>query len=201
MNRIAGVLLAAGSASRFGGGAPGVTKLTALHAGKPLVRHVADAALAAGLSPLIVVTGHAREETVAALAGVDFVEARNARYAEGMGGSLRVGLGAVPKDAAGAIVLLGDMPRVSAGLLKALVAAFQAAPDADAVAPVRGGRRGNPALLARALFADARNLSGDEGARRLLTLPSTRLVEVAVDDEGAFTDIDTQEALARLESE
>ncbi len=198
MIRIAAIVLAAGRATRFSGGVAGATKLTAEHAGKPLVRHAAEAALGAGLSPVVVVTGHARAQTLAALEGLDFVEAHNAAFAQGIALSLRTGLDALPDDVAGVVVLLGDMPRVSAALTKALVAAFRAAPRTDAVAPAQGGRRGNPVLLARSLFSAARALDGDEGARRLLRRADVRVTEVAVDDAGAFEDIDTPEQLARL---
>src|SRR6476620_2823980 len=112
-SKVAGVLLAAGAATRFrkAAGALGpVTKLVAQHEGKPLVRHVAEAALAAGLAPLIVVTGHAQDAVEQALHDLTFTAVHNAAYASGMASSLKAGLAAVPADAQAAIVLLGDMP-------------------------------------------------------------------------------------------
>lgn len=202
MAEIAGIVLAAGRATRFGG-APGATKLTATDGGQPLVRRAASAALAAGLSPIVVVTGHARAAVVEALAGLTgdehtIVEAFNARYADGLAGSLRAGLDATPPDVAGAVVLLGDMPRVTPALIAALAAAFAARPDAHAAAPARDGRRGNPVLLGRALFDAARRLEGDVGARALLRSPGVRVADVACADDGAFLDIDTRAALAAL---
>lgn len=197
-DRIAAIVLAAGRASRFGAGADGVTKLVALDGGAPLVRRVVEAARDAGLEPVIVVTGHARAQVLEALAGLEILEAYNARFADGIAGSLGVGLGATSADCDGALVLLGDMPRVTPSLARRLVDAFRASPQADAVAPMRAGARGNPVLLARALFAPARALEGDEGARRLLRRADVNVVDVDVDDEGAFVDVDTREALARL---
>ena len=98
----------------------------------------------------------------------------------------------------GALVFLGDMPRVTAALARKLVAAFAADPTLEAVAPLVEGRRGNPVLLSRGLFAAAMELAGDEGARKLLMREGARVAEVAVDEDGAALDIDTPEALEVL---
>src|SRR5581483_8642664 len=92
--------------------------------------------------------------------------AHNPGYAEGLACSLKIGIAALPSDAAGAIVLLGDMPAVTPALLDTLIETFRARPEALAVAPVREGRRGNPVLLSRALFPAIARLEGDQGARR-----------------------------------
>ncbi len=200
-NKIAGVLLAAGEARRFrkAAGAQGpVTKLVAHHAGKPLVRHVAEAALAAGLSPLIVVTGHAQDAVSEALHSLAFTAVHNAAYASGMASSLKAGLAAVPADAPAAIVLLGDMPLVSAALIAQLTEAFEQRPRALAVVPVHEGVRGNPVLLSRALFAQIMELTGDAGARQVLRGRDADIIEIAVNEPAARIDIDTPDALRDL---
>ena len=94
-------------------------------------------------------------------------------------------------------MLLGDMPRVGAPLIDALIDAFLARKDALAAAPLRDGRRGNPVLLGRGLFEAAMRLEGDEGARRLIeALAARELVEVEAADTGAMVDIDTPKDLA-----
>lgn len=194
MTRVGAVLLAAGMASRFRAADPSLsTKLVARVGGVPLVRRVADAALASRAAPLVVVTGHAAPEVLAALDGVPLVRAHNPDYAGGMASSLRTGLAALPEGTEGALVLLGDMPGVTAALLDRLLAAFAAAPGCDAVVPVSAGRRGNPALLARGLFAAAMRLEGDEGARRLLA--RGRVVEVPCEDAAVLLDVDTPASL------
>ena len=191
---IAALILAAGTASRYRAADPTVaTKLVARLDGVPLVRRVAEAALGTGARPLVVVTGHAAAEVRAALDGCAVGFAHNPDYAAGLASSLRAGLLALPPEASGTLVLLGDMPGVTAPLLERLIAAFGADPDADAAVPVHGGRRGNPALLGRALFAQVEALTGDEGARRLLA--RARLVEVPVDDDAVLLDVDEPAAL------
>ena len=85
---------------------------------------------------------------------------------------------------------------MTAPLLDRLIAGFSDDPEAEAAVPVRGGRRGNPALLGRALFAPALALAGDEGARRLLG--RARVVEVEVDDDGVLLDVDEPAALRAI---
>ena len=196
MTRIAAVILAAGRATRFQAGGGARSKLLAIWHGKPLVRHVAEAALGAGLE-IVVVTGHVREDVAAALAGLDLRFVHNPDFADGMAGSLRCGLAALAPESVGAFILLGDMPQISAPLLDTLAQAFAQAPAGTIAAiPVHDGARGNPVLLGRALFDAAMRLSGDQGARKLLARPG--ILEVESADPAIFVDIDTPQALRNL---
>lgn len=202
MNKIAAIILAAGEASRFraAAGEQGPqTKLVALHQGKPLVRHVAEAALAAGLAPVIAVTGHARDNVAQALSGLDLQHVQNDAYATGMASSLKAGVEALPGHVGGFVVLLGDMPLVSAGLIRSLVDAYLAGPLADAIVPVLEGERGNPVLLSQRMAPQIMQLSGDAGARKILQDPGLKIVEMPIADEAARIDIDTPQALAALD--
>ena len=116
-------------------------------------------------------------------------------YAEGLAASLRAGIAAVPEDAPGIIVSLGDMPNVTAPVLDRLAQAFTDAPEALAVAPTLLGQRGNPVLLSRALFPAVAALTGDQGARRLLEEAGEAVIEVPLDDPAIALDVDTPEAL------
>jgi molybdenum cofactor cytidylyltransferase len=197
MARIAAVVLAAGRSSRFhaAGGAE-ATKLVAKLEGRPIVRWVVDAALASRAAPVVVVVGHARGAVEAALESSPATIAFNPESEAGIASSLKVGLAATPPDCDGAVVLLGDMPNVAPRLIDDLIAAFEARPTAQAVAPIRAGRRGNPVLLARTLFEEAMRLVGDEGARRLLlALSPAAVTELAAASDMSF-DIDTPGDLA-----
>ena len=203
MRRVAAVVLAAGRSSRYrAAGGVEETKLVARIAGEPIVRRVVEAARASRARPVVVIVGHAREAVEAALAGLPASIVFNADFETGIASSLRAGLAAVPPDAAAALVLLGDMPKVEAGLIDRLIEAFEARPDALAVAPLQGGRRGNPVLIARALFAEAGRLAGDEGARRLLAgLNPRQVVEIESAEFDASFDVDTPEDLAQSAGE
>jgi molybdenum cofactor cytidylyltransferase len=199
---VGAIVLAAGQSSRFRmGGGLDLTKLVARIDGKPIVRRVAESALAAKARPVVVVTGYARDSVEAALADLDIRLAFNPQFASGLASSLKAGLAATPPDAAGALVLLGDMPWIEPQLIDALIDAFLARKDALAAIPSREGRRGNPVLLGRGLFEAAMRLTGDEGARRLIgALSATELVEVEAPDIGVTFDIDTPEDLATARS-
>ena len=190
-HRIAGLVLAAGRSTRMGG----PNKLLEEINGKPLVRIVAEQALASRASPVIVVTGHQRERVERALAGLRVTLVHNPDFADGLSTSLKAGIKAVPADADGAIVTLGDMPQVSAALLDRLIAAFDPEHGALVVVPTFDGKRGNPVLWARRFFADLMAVEGDVGARHLIAGYAEAVTDVAVEDAAALTDIDTPEAL------
>ena len=192
------IVLAAGSASRFraaaGHDGP-ATKLVATYRGAPLVRRVAQAALASQADSVVVVTGYARAAVEDALADLPLSFVRNESFADGLATSLQCGLRATPPGAAGAVILLGDMPLVGADLVDRLIAAARRHPQALAVVPARAGVRGNPVLIDRALFPAVADLRGDTGARRLLRAAGDAVVEIAVEDEAVTFDIDTPDLL------
>ncbi|HSV00613.1 MAG TPA: nucleotidyltransferase family protein, partial [Roseiarcus sp.] len=159
MTRVGAIVLAAGQSSRFrASGGPDPTKLVAKLEGKPIVRRVAETALAAKARPIVVVTGYALDAVEAAVAGLDVELAFNPSFASGLASSLKAGLAATPPDAAGVIVLLGDMPWIEPRLIDALIDAYLARDGALAAIPSREGRRGNPVVLGRGLFEAAMRL-------------------------------------------
>ena len=164
MRRIGAVVLAAGRSSRFRAqGGSEETKLVAALNGEPIVRRVVRAALASRARPVVVVVGHARRAVEEAIAGLPATIVFNPEYASGIASSLGVGLAALPGDVDGSLVLLGDMPNIEAGLIDALIDAFLARPHARAAVPLQDGRRGNPVLLGRHLFEEAKRLDRRRG--------------------------------------
>lgn len=193
---VAAIILAAGRATRWrasGGIEP--TKLVAEWRGRPMVRAVAEAALASRAASVMVVLGHEAGLVRAALDGLPLIFVENPDYALGLSTSLRAGLAATPSRAAGALVLLGDMPEVSADLIDALIAGLENRPDALAVAPRGPQGLGNPALLARELFSHASAIVGDKGARALVEAAGARRVEI--DWKGDEATLDVDEARSR----
>ncbi|MGO9133581.1 MAG: NTP transferase domain-containing protein [Methylovirgula sp.] len=195
---IAAIILAAGKGARFGSD-PNAPKILAPLAGKPLIRHVAEAARASLAQPLIVVLGPASEKAQSALAGLDANCLVNNDPEAGLSRSLALGLSAVPERCAGAIILLADMPRIRADIIDRLVAAFRDAKESPrAVIPVRAGRHGNPVLLGRAIFPAVMQLTGDRGARALLRGETRGIIECPINDVAIEIDVDTKESLAEL---
>jgi molybdenum cofactor cytidylyltransferase len=195
--RIAAVVLAAGRSTRM----RGPNKLLAEIARRPLVRIVAEEALASRADPVIVVAGHQRAEVEKALAGLRVRIVHNPDFAEGLGTSLRAGIAAVPADSDAAIVCLGDMPRVDAALMNRLIAAFDPDRGALVVVPTFEGKRGNPVLWSRRFFPDLMAIEGDVGARHLIGRYSEAVAEVPVEGKAALVDVDTPEALSGVKAE
>ena len=191
--RIAALLLAAGRSQRMGER----NKLLCEVDGKALLLHALAAACASRCVQTLLVSGHAAA-AVEALAQTQPVSlVRNADYASGMASSLRCGLRALPRDLDGVVVLLADMPRITAAHLDRLIAAFDASAPAI-VAPYSHGRRGNPVLWPRQHFAALLELDGDQGARGLLERHAASVTRVDFDDDAIFIDVDTPAALAQI---
>jgi molybdenum cofactor cytidylyltransferase len=195
--RIAAVLLAAGRSTRMGG----PNKLLAEIARRPLVRIAAEEALKSRAKPVIVVDGHQRDQVEKVLAGLPLAVVHNPDFADGLGTSLKAGIAAVPADADGAIVLLGDMPQVDAGLIDRLIAAFDPDRGVLVVVPTFEGKRGNPVLWSRRFFPDLMAIEGDVGARHLIGRYGEAVVEVPVAGKSALVDVDTPEALIGVRAE
>ncbi|MFT4253872.1 MAG: nucleotidyltransferase family protein [Caulobacter sp.] len=189
--RLEAIVLAAGAASRFGGG-----KLVAAYRGRPLLDHALDAALAAPARGVTVVLRPSDDDALA------LVERRSQprlralvapAAGEGLGASLRTAILALPDDAEAALVLLGDMPRVPHDLADRLVQGLEA--GAGIAAPLHAGRRGHPVLFARRWFADLAALAGDRGAQGVLTRAGDALALVETDDPGVLFDVDLKRDL------
>jgi molybdenum cofactor cytidylyltransferase len=189
--RIAAVVLAAGRSTRMGG----PNKLLAEIAGRPLLRIVVEEALASRAKPVIVVVGHERAEVEKALAGLPVQLVHNPNFAQGLGSSLKAGIAAVPAEADGSIVCLGDMPQIDASLIDRLIAAFDPDRGALIVMPTVEGKRGNPVLWSRRFFPDLMAIEGDVGARHFIGRYSEAVVEVPLENKAALVDVDTPEAL------
>jgi molybdenum cofactor cytidylyltransferase len=190
---IAAIVLAAGRSSRMGPR----NKLLEVVGGKPMVARIAEMALASGaVCPIIVVTGFEAHRVADALHGIDVIIVDNPDFEQGLSTSLRAGLIALPPDCDGALVLLGDMPRIEPSDIAALMTA---AKDREAICvPVNNGRVGNPILWGAAYFAEMMQLTGDAGAKQLLAKHPQSIVEVPIASDRIFTDIDMPADLARL---
>ncbi|MFQ3631560.1 NTP transferase domain-containing protein [Roseiflexus sp.] len=187
---IAGIILAAGTSSRMGR-----SKQLLDWGGRPLVRAIAETALAAGLDEVIVVIGSIAGEVGAALADLPVRLAPNPLAAAGQSTSLRAGIAALSPKVAAAVILLADQPFVTAAIIEALVRAWRDR-YAPIVAPVFAGTRGNPVLFDRSMFAELLAIEGDQGARSIIASNLARVHSVHFDNKRPLLDIDTPEAYA-----
>src|SRR5690606_25935911 len=112
----------------------------------------------------------------------------------GLSSSIKAGIAAIPADATGALILLGDMPAVSSTDLDRLIEAFRKAGGLSIVRATHNGKRGNPVILPRALFGAVAQLEGDTGARHLIEAGLMPVVDVEI-GKAASIDVDTRDAL------
>jgi molybdenum cofactor cytidylyltransferase len=188
--RVAGVLLAAGASRRMG-----VNKLLQSFGSTTLVEHSTAAAITAGLDPVVVVLGRDADVVRRLLAR------HRCRFAinpspDSTSGSLRLGLEAVAGDGDAVVVLLADMPLVSAAMLAQLLDTARRR-DAPIVASRYGGVIAPPVLFRRELVPELMAWNGDGGARPIVERHRARtlFVDWPADRLG---DIDTAADLARL---
>ena len=190
---VAVAILAAGRGSRLGGDVP--KPLVELR-GRPLVSWALDAATASDLRPVVLVVGH-RGDAVTRAATEGVVVVRSRRWRRGIARSLRAALEALePWAQVGAVAVgLADQPLVGADAYRRLAGAY--AEGARVAVATYHGQRRNPVLLGRTMWAEARRLDGDEGARALMG--DDGVVEVDCTDTGSAADVDTLDDLREAE--
>lgn len=195
---IAAVIVAAGRSSRFGDD----DKLLAEFRGAPLIHHAAAAVAASQIADAILVVGPHNDAIVAGAGQGPWRVAINNNPDSGLSSSIRTGIAALDRSIDGALIVLGDMPFVTAGLIAKLSKVFIVNHSRRIVFPVtRDGRQTNPVLWPRALFPELMRLTGDVGAKAVLAANPDLQAPVTIDDDIEAFDIDTradlEEAAAR----
>jgi molybdenum cofactor cytidylyltransferase len=192
---IPAIVLAAGRSSRMGR-----AKAT-LPAGDghTFLTRIVQTFLDAGVDDVIVVVGH-DAEAIASRFSESGLPARfvvNRDYDKGQLSSLLAGLDVLDRPGVSAVlVTLVDVPLVSAATVRAVVDAYRRT-GAPIVRPTSGDQHGHPLLIDRALFAALRGADPSAGAKPLVRAHASAAGDIAIDDEGAFTDIDTEEDYRR----
>lgn len=184
---VAVVVLAAGASQRMG---QPKQLLPWGHDDQPMLRHVVQTALAAPVDEVIVVLGYAAERIVPVLEGLPVRIVVNAAWADGLSSSVRAGLDAVGPAAGAALFILADQPRLTPEIMAAIVARFRRG-RAPIVVLQAGGRRGAPALFARALFDELSAVQGDRGGRGVIARHPDLIATVELPSAALLADVDT----------
>jgi len=187
--RVAGVILAAGASRRMG-----KNKMLLELDGESLIRRAAKRALAAGLSPLVVVLGHEADRLRAELRGLPLVFAVNPDYTGPTSGSLHQGLNALGSDVDAVVVMLADMVRVTPETVAMLIAAARCT-AAPLVVSRYGAVTAPPLLFRRALFAELLAWRG-EGCGKAVVQAHTHEAMYIDRPEALLVDVDTPEDFA-----
>jgi len=186
----AGVILAAGGSSRLGR-----PKQMLAWEAKPFIVQGVQNALAAGLSPLIVITGADHEQIESVLEGFPVTVIHNENWQKGQSNSMRMGLGVLPEGIGSVIFLLSDQPQIPPTLIRQLIEAYSENRK-PITAPMAGGQRGNPVLFARETFTAMGTVRGDKGGRAVFNRFEVHWLPWV--DDRILMDVDTEEDFRRL---
>ncbi len=190
--KIAGVILAAGSASRMG-----ETKQLLAFKGRPILEHVITNARQSNLYEIIVVLGH---DTDAIQQNVDFSGTKavtNSEYLKGQSTSLIKGVKTISPICDAAMFLLADQPLIKSNIINNIINAFEAS-HKSIIIPYYKKIRGNPVIVDRALFPDLNSLSGDTGPRVLFKKFKNSIFKIPIHDKAILIDVDTNDDYQKL---
>jgi len=187
---ISGIVLAAGASSRMG---QAKAALPLGQTGETVVARVVRALLEGGVPNVVVVAGAHIDAVRAAMPRHE----SRARVVEHLGweqgqlSSLLAGLDAIDDPLIeAAVVTLVDVPLVRSSTVAEVIAAWRRT-RAPIVRPAEGNRHGHPVIFDRSIFADLRSADPNTGAKAVFAIHRERIINVEVNDEGAFKDIDT----------
>jgi molybdenum cofactor cytidylyltransferase len=196
---IPAVVLAAGRSSRMGR-----AKATLpLDATDTFLTRIVRTFLEADVDDVVVVVGHEADAIVSSFSasGLPARFVVNHDYDRGQWSSLVAGLGMVDRPGVAATLMtLVDVPLVTADTVRAVLACYRRT-HAPVVRPTAGSRHGHPLLVDRSLFAELRAADPAEGAKPVIRAHATAAGDIAITDEGAFRDIDTEEDYLRMISD
>ena len=184
------IILAAGKSSRFG-----ESKQLLDYQGKTFIRAVAEKALKAELSPVVVVTGAEHDEITFALENLDVKIVHNPSWKEGQSSSICAGVNALPSKSGSVLFLLADQPQVTPSVMRTLVEEHRRTLN-PVIAPMVEGRRANPVLFDRVTFLALLKLKGDIGGRGIFSQFSPSYILWL--DSALLLDVDSPEDYKKL---
>lgn len=191
IERAAGIVLAAGTSSRYG-----QPKQLLDWNGKSLVRQVTETALRSGLEPVVVVSGFRHADVESHLRDLPIKLTHNPAYAQGQATSIQAGLSALPQNVGSAVFLLADQPQVPVEVIRALVESHWSERQTILAPLVLQEKRANPVLFDRAAFADLKQLEGDVGGRAIFD--KHRVSYLPWHDDTLLFDVDEPEDYEKL---
>ena len=195
---IPGVVLAGGASSRMGGRPKAL--LPTGHGDETFLARIVSALREGGVDDVVVVAGYHEEaiSRAANLLAASVRVLRNPAPERGQLSSLLVALKAVDHPGVGAmLVTLVDLPLVSPATVHAVLEGYRRT-GAPIVRPARNGRHGHPILFARSLFDELRRADPALGAKPVVRAHAADGLEIEIEDDGAFADVDTPEDYERV---
>jgi len=187
---ISAVLLAAGNSTRMG-------KLKQLlpFGTSTILEQVIDNLLGSVVKEIVVVVGHRAEGVIKTASSKPVKVVLNSDPEQGMSTSIIAGLNAVDSQAQAFMIALGDQPLIDGWIINRLIEEFHHH-DKGIVIPTYQGKRGHPIIFARKYRHELLALRGDVGGREIVRNHLEDILEVAVNCEGIYLDIDTPQSLS-----
>jgi len=189
------IVLAAGKGERF----EGLKQLTEVD-GEPVLQLVLQSIskIDWDLSPLLVL-GHEKERIKNAVDTCGFKVIENDYWQQGLSTSLKSGINAASRNASGYLFFLGDMPLISADIIKDVL--NRADSGSSIVAPSYRGKRGFPVYLSRQWEENLlTEISGDKGAREIIRKNPDQLTLINTENRGVIMDMDEKSDLREIRS-
>ncbi len=185
---ISAVVLAAGLSTRMGR-----PKLLLPYGERTVVEQVVSVLLASAADEVLVVTGHERAAVERALTGWPVLTVFNPDYAAGeMLSSVQAGLKAVAPESQAALLAVGDMPGIQAGVVAQLVAAYiESSSDDYVYIPSYQMRAGHPVLVPHTYWPAILALPRGTSLRSVWQAEGSRIHWVTVDTPSVLRDMDT----------
>jgi molybdenum cofactor cytidylyltransferase len=182
VTKVGAIILAAGRSTRMGR-----NKMLEPVNGKAMLLHVVESVRDAGLAGPIIALGHEVEKVALCLRDHAHIPVLIPDHGEGMSRSLRGAVTAIPADWDAAVIALGDMPFISAELLREMA---ELAREDRIVVPLCAGKQGNPVVWGCHFFAELKACQGDQGAKPLIAEHPSAVVPFATTDTAVHRDID-----------
>lgn len=193
VERTAGIILAAGTSSRYG-----QLKQLLEWNEKPFICHVTETALHSGLDPVVVVTGFRHADVESHLQDLPVTIVHNPEFEQGQSTSIRAGIAALPANTGAALFLLADQPQIPIEVIRALTESHASERQSILAPLVLEERRANPVLFDRVTFPDLLQLTGDVGGRGIFD--KHKVSYLPWHDDILLFDVDKPEDYERLKN-
>ena len=184
---ISAILLAAGQSKRMNG----ENKLTKEIQGIPLIKHSVKNILASSIDELIIVLGHQKEiieKLIDKNEKIKFIFNKN--FENGMASSIKIGLNNLSEKAEAFFICLGDMPMVNKDTYNQLIKSRN---NKEIIVPTLKGQQGNPILFSKSTKEKIMTLQGDVGAKKILELNKSKILNVDISDQSIKKDFNTKD--------
>ena len=164
----------------------------------PMISHVCNTVLTAGLDPVVVVTGFESDLVTQAIPTAINDIIYNSHWQSGMASSIYEGLSALPQNVDGNMIVLGDMPMISKDTLTLLIDEFIMLNGQHIIYPIYKEHQANPVIFPKKYFQEILSSTGDRGCKKVLKQYPDDVVGVSIGSPEVAFDCDSEDNYFRL---